>query len=89
MVDPNKLETGLRTISAGIPHTLYSQGLRLLGFQLLGLCCIEKIRAFLCLCEHLFQFQKGVVAATASRRRLELGLAAVYLKGAGGSGFGV
>ena len=36
-----KLETGIRTISAGIPYTFthYSCGLRLLGFQLLRFYC--------------------------------------------------
>ena len=38
-VNETKLETGLRPNSAGIPSTLLSRGLRLLGFQLLGFYC--------------------------------------------------
>ena len=40
-VNPKKLETGLETISAGIPYTLL---LRILGFQPLGLFyCSRKL----------------------------------------------
>ena len=55
MAKPQRLETGLRTIRAGIPYTLLVEELRLLGFQLLGFYCKVSMykRECVCVCMHV------------------------------------